>query len=130
MTRGGVLFDGIGAHYTTFKLKVADTIVEADQGKAVTPTATDEVGYGSSGDIFLGILERVEGDGYGSIQDDGYCTAEYASCSYLPQVGKPVIVNGAGLVSQATTAIVGRSNCIVSVESLTTANHKLVTLLG
>jgi hypothetical protein len=130
LSRGGVLFDGIGAHYTTFKLKTSDTIVEADQGKAVTPTANGEVGYGSSGGVFLGILERVEGDGYGSVQDGGYCEVEYASCALLPQLGKPVVVNGAGLVSQATTAIVGRSNCIVSVESLATANHKVVVLLG
>lgn len=129
MTRGGIAFDGIGAHYTTYKLKTSDTFVEADEGKAVTATANEEAGYGSSGDVFLGIVERVEGDGYGSIQDAGYVTVEYASCAYLPQLQKPVVVNGAGLVSQATAAIVGRSNMIVSVEPLVTANHKLVVLL-
>lgn len=130
MARGGISFDGIGAHYTTFKLKTADTIVEADEGKAVTVTANDEAGYGSSGDVLLGIIGKVEGDGYGTIQDDGYVSVEYASCAELPQLNKPVVVNGAGLVSQSTAAIVGRTNSIVSVEALATANHKVIVLLG
>lgn len=127
MTRGGVSFEGIHAQYTTYKLKAADSITQDDEGKAVTLTGNGEVGYGNAGDPLLGVLERVEADDYASVQDEGYVTVEYASAAAAPQVGKPVVVNGAGLVSQATEAIVGRSNTIVSVD---TTNRKVVVLLG
>jgi hypothetical protein len=127
MSRGGVDFTDIHAEYTTYKLNTADAIVEADEGKAVTNTGNGEAGYGTLGDPLLGVLSRVEADGYGSVQDEGYVTVTYASAAIPPAVGKPVVVNGAGLVSQATAAIVGRSNCIVSVD---TTNSQVVVLLG
>ena len=130
MARGGISFDGIGAHYTTYALATADTIVEANEGKAVTITANGEAGYGDSGNVLLGAINKVDGDGYGSIQDAGYMELEYASCTALPALGAPVVVNGAGLVSQSTTAIVGRGNSIVSVEPLAMANHTVIVLLG
>jgi len=130
LARGGISFDGIGAHYTTYALATADTIVEANEGKAVTITDNGEAGYGDAGDVLLGAISKVDGDGYGSIQDAGYMELEYASCTALPALGAPVVVNGAGLVSQSTTAIVGRGNSIVSVEPLAMANHTVIVLLG
>jgi len=127
LARGGILFDGIGAHYTTYKLKAADTIVVADEGKAVTVTGNGEAGYGSSGNVFLGVIARVEGDGYGSIQDAGYVEVGYVSAAYPPQLQAAVVVNGAGLVSQAGAAVNGRGNSIVSVD---TTNQKVIVLLG
>ncbi len=127
MARGGISFEGIGAHYTTYKLKAADNITESDEGKAMTVTANDEAGYGSSGDVFLGIVAKVEGDGYGSIQDAGYVEVGYVSAVYPPQLQAAVVVNGAGLVSQSGAAVNGRGNSIVSVD---TTNHKVIVLLG
>lgn len=127
MSRGGISFEGIHAQYTTYALKASDNITQDDEGKAITVTGNGEVGYGSAGDPLLGILSRVEADNFGSVQDEGYITVEYASAAAAPEVGKPVVVNGAGLVSQATAAIVGRSNTIVSVD---TTNRQVVVLLG
>jgi len=127
LARGGVDFEGIGAHYTTYALKTSDNFTQSDEGKAVTITGNGEAGYGNSGDVFLGIVSRVEADSYGSIQDAGYVEVGYVSAAYPPQLQAAVVVNGAGLVSQSGAAVNGRGNSIVSVD---TTNQKVIVLLG
>lgn len=127
MARGGVSFDGIGAHYTTFKLKATDALTQSDEEKAVTITGNGEAGLGSSGDVFLGVLTRVEADNYGSIQDAGYVEVGYTSGQAAPALKSCVVVTGAGLVSQTSAALAGRQNMVVSQD---TTNRKVVVLLG
>lgn len=125
MTRGGISFDGIGEHYTTYLLKSADNFTQDDEGKAVTITGNGEVGYGSAGDVLIGALLRVEADGVGSVQDRGYIEVGYVSAA--PALKSCVVVNGSGLVSQAPADFVGKGNTVVSVD---TTNQKVVVLLG
>jgi hypothetical protein len=127
MGRGGISFEGIGAQYTTYKLKATDNFTQDDEGKAVTITGSQEVGYGNEGNPLLGVVLRVEADGYGSIQDAGYAEVEYASGQSAPALGSAVVVTGDGLVSQAASTYSGRMNIVVSQD---TTNRKVFVLLG
>jgi hypothetical protein len=127
LARGGVDFEGIGAHFSTYALKTSDSFTRSDEGKAVTITGNKEAGYGSAGDVFIGVVARVEGDGCGSIQDGGYVEVGYVSAAYPPQLQKAVVVNGAGLVSQSASAVNGKGNSIVSVD---VTKQKVIVLLG
>lgn len=126
MARGGVSFEGIKFHNTTYRLKTADTLTAADVGKALTVTATQEAGLGSAGDVLLGRLEIVGVDGLGSIQDGGYAQFDYPS-GQAPALKSCVVVNGAGLVSQAGAGFVGKGNIVVELD---TTNRKCFVFLG
>ncbi len=120
MARGGVEFEGIGAAYATFKAADAiKTAVTASgvgyiEGKAVTITGNDEVGFGANGAPLLGKALKYEGDGYLSVQYKGYTVLPGVSGS-LPTAGNFLVVDGAGAV-KASTGAVGPARAI-SVDS-------------
>lgn len=93
--RGGVSFKGIGVQTATVKLKTG--IVAADEGKAVTLTADSEVGIGTTGDVLVGKLIKVEGDGFGTIECKGFLQVPYKT-GVVPTVGAEVVVDGEGHV--------------------------------
>lgn len=105
--RGGVSFRGIGIKTATVKL--ANGIVVADEGKAVTFVAAQTVGLGSDGDPFVGKLIKVEGDGYGTIEYAGFIEVPYVVAS-TPNttIGSDVVVDGSGNVKDASTPGSGR----------------------
>lgn len=106
----GLGFSGINAHYTSFKLSSATKAIAvasgaaAVEGKAVTITGNQEVGFGSNGNEFFGIIEKYEDDGYVTVQDQGYREDVPAVSGSVPTYGKrTLVVNGAGEVKSSGT---------------------------
>jgi hypothetical protein len=104
--------EGIGAKYATVQAAGSVSAVALVsgaayvEGKAVTATGNDQMGYGSTGDPLRGIIEKYEDDGYMTVQVAGYKTAPGISAK-LPAVNDFVCVDGAGAVSKVASANVG-----------------------
>ncbi len=76
-----------------------------------------EAGLGGSEAVFVGIIDRVEGDGTCSLQVKGGMSCAYNTGS-APTVGGSITADGAGKV-RAPSAATGRG----IVASLDTTNH-------
>ncbi|WP_103110707.1 hypothetical protein [Brevibacillus reuszeri] len=81
------------------------TLTVADQGKAVSMTGNNQVGVGTDGATFVGVLERVEKDGACRVRSFGNVEALYTGTIVL---GDRVVVSGDGKVKAAGTAVNGR----------------------
>lgn len=110
MTRG-ISFQGIGSHETTYKVATATKAIatasgnSAIEGKAITLTGKEEVGFGSDGNAFHGVLVKYEDDGYASVQDEGYFEDLPAVSGSVPTYGtRTLVVDGAGAVKSSGTA--------------------------
>jgi hypothetical protein len=93
MARGGVSFRDPDVKSFTFKL--ATGITANDEGKAVAVADEQTAGLGNNGDMLLGKLSKVEGDGYGTVDIAGILYLSYAAAA-VPTVGSAVVVDGAG----------------------------------
>lgn len=132
MSRDGLSFQGIGVHYTTYKLSAATKAVAvssgavAIEGKAVALTGDAEVGFGVDNAAFYGVLTKYEDDGYVSVQDGGYFEDLPAVSGSVPTYGtRTLVVDGAGAV-KASGTIPTRGEVI---SSDATANVNTVTVL-
>jgi hypothetical protein len=128
----GLSFHGIGSHYTTFKLSASTAAVvavsgaSAIEGKAITLTGNEEVGFGSDGNEFFGVLNKYEGDGYVGVQDAGYFEDLPAVSGSVPTFGtRTLVVDGAGAV-KSSGSVPTRGTVISSDD---TANVNTVTVL-
>ena len=97
---------GAGAVNASFKPK--STITKSDVGKAVTLTANNEVGLGSSQDALVGRLAYLDDAAVPTV-----CTVQIAGVMEVPYSGSPaikdkVVVNGAGGVATAPTMSAGQ----------------------
>jgi hypothetical protein len=81
------------------------SLTSADVGKAVTMVGNNEVGLGVSGDLFVGVLGRVEKDGTCRVECYGNVTVPYSGTI---AVGNKVVVDGNGNVKDAGTSVSGR----------------------
>lgn len=106
----GLGFFGINAHYTTFKLSAETKAIAvasgaaAIEGKAVTITGNQEVGFGSNGNEFFGIIDKYEDDGYVTVQDQGYRENVPAVSGSVPTYGqRTLVVDGSGAVKASGT---------------------------
>ncbi len=93
MARGGVSFRDPDVKSFTFKL--ATGITANDEGKAVAVADEQTAGLGNDGDMLLGKLSKVEGDGYGTVDIAGILYLSYATTA-VPTVGSAVVVDGTG----------------------------------
>jgi len=98
---GGIGNQGIFDRSRTFKT----VLTTADVGKAVTMVGNNEVGLGTDGATFVGVLGRVEKDGTARVECFG--NVEVASNGTIA-VGAKVVVDGNGKVKTAGTAANGR----------------------
>ncbi|WP_429845345.1 hypothetical protein [Brevibacillus sp. FIR094] len=98
---GAVGNQGVFDRSRSFKTKLTTT----DVGKAVAMVGNNEVGLGTDGDTFIGVLGRVEKDGTARVECFGNVTAV---ANGTINVGVPVVVDGLGKVKTAGTAINGR----------------------
>jgi hypothetical protein len=128
----GLSFHGLGAHYSTFKLSAATKAVAVASGaaavenKAVTLTGNEEVGFGSNGNAFFGVLTKYEDDGYATVQDAGYFEDLPAVSGAVPTAGTmTLVVDGSGAV-KASGTLPTRGTVIASDN---TASVNTVTVL-
>lgn len=128
----GISFHGIGAHYTTLKLSSTTKAIAAAsgaaaiEGKAITLTGNEEVGFGNDGDAFFGVIEKYEDDGHVNVQDAGYYEDLPAVSGSVPTFGtRTLVVDGAGAV-KSSGDIPTRGTVIASDNS---ANVNTVTVL-
>jgi len=128
----GIGFEGINSHYTTFKISattkaiVLASGVSAIEGKAIALTGNQEVGFGSDGNDFFGVIDKYEDDGYATVQDQGYRENVPAVSGSVPTFGsKNIVVDGAGSVKASGTPTTRG----LIVESDSTANVNTVTIL-
>lgn len=98
---GGVSNQEVFARSRTFKTNLTVT----DVGKAVAMTGNNEVGLGTDGATFVGVLSRVEKDGTCRVECFGNVKASYSGAV---AVGQRVVVDGTGKVKPAGTAVNGR----------------------
>ncbi len=133
MARGGLSFDGIGYHGTTYKadndVKAVVTVsgIAGVLGKAVTITGHQTAGFGNEGDPLLGAINQYETDGYMTVQDAGYHEFPGVSGS-IPTPGTHIIpvVDGNGAV-KASVGATGKS-MIVGADSSAGVNTVLVLI--
>ncbi len=128
----GISFEGIGFKAATFKLSAATKAIATAsgasyvEGKAVAITGNQEVGFGSNGNPFFGIIDKYEDDGYVTVQFEGYKENVPAVSGSVPTAGtRTLVVNGAGAVRSSGSAPT-RGTVI---EADTTANVNTVTVL-
>lgn len=100
--------DAIGELYATFKVKQTagvDDLDDADIGKAVTLTASNEVGPGTDGAQFLGKLidltleNRDAGARFATVQIAGVCRLPVTTT--VPAIGNRVVCGANATVKQA-----------------------------
>ncbi|MED1954875.1 hypothetical protein [Brevibacillus centrosporus] len=115
---GGVSNQDVFARTRTFKTN----LTKADVGKAVAMVGNNEVGLGTDGATFAGKLVRVEKDGVGTVECFGNVKVPYSGAMVL---GKTVVVDGAGKVKDAGTAVNGRGFASVVDTSATTVEIEL-----
>ena len=132
MPRGGISFEGIGFHATTYKagagIKALVAAVGADSrtglsnGKDVVKdlpvviSAAGTVDLGTDGDTVFGFIDSYEFDGLCSVQDAGYRTGVPTTAT-APTVGKIVALDGAGKVKDSATTAKLRNPVFVEVDS-------------
>ena len=120
-----VKFEEIGAAHTTYINNPTNPLTINDINKAVVLVTDKTVGLGWDGADIIGILKRVEDDGYVTVQDEGY--KEEVPYAVEPAIGDRVVSDGAGKVKPAgSTSAIGRH----SVVSKDTANQKVILKLG
>lgn len=115
---GGISNQGVFDAVRTF----TTTLTSADVGKAVAMTGNNAVGLGADGDTFVGVLERVEKDGTARVRCFGNVEVGYTGAI---AVGKRLVVNGAGKVKDAATAVNGRGFVSSVDTTATTVNVEL-----
>lgn len=102
--------DSIGELYATFKVKQTAGVDDLDDshiGKAVTITASNEVGPGTDGAVFLGKLidltleDKDSGNRFATVQIGGVCRVPVAAT--VPVVGNRVVCGANATVKQAPT---------------------------
>jgi len=104
----GISFEGIGSNFTTFNLDattkaVADLDSSLVINKAVTITGNQEVGFGSDGDKFFGVIDVYE-DGYVGVQDQGYRENVPSVSGSVPTYGTTsLVVDGSGNIKASGT---------------------------
>lgn len=132
MARGGISYDGIYSPFDFVTMK-ADSGLKAIktasgaayvEGKVVTVTANDSVGFGTTGKPIDGIINKYEDDDCVTVQTRGFATVPGVSGS-IAAAGTFVTVNGAGAVASAT---VGRARVVKSDSSANV--NTCVILLG
>lgn len=120
MARGrvtrSVQFEEILQHHTTYLNDEGTALTASDLGKAVMLIGNGMVGLGYTGGDVIGILKKVESDGFVSIQDAGY--KEEVPYSSLPVVGDRIVCNGAGSVLPAASNADVGSHKVVSVDTV------------
>jgi hypothetical protein len=128
VSRDNVAFIGIGTKYATYKTHVS---IDADsEGDAVTLTADETVGLGSTGDPLVGQLFKYEDDGYASVQYQGYAVFDGVSGS-LPSEKDAVVVNGSGHVIAMTSAqLLTVHHKLPTVHSVDSSTYKVTVLLS
>ena len=100
--------DSIGELYATFKVKQTasvDDLNDSHIGKAVTITASNEVGPGTDGALFLGKLidltleDKDTGNRFATVQIGGVCRIPITTTN--PVVGNRVVCGANATVKQA-----------------------------
>ena len=120
-----VKFEEIGAGHTTYINDPTNPLTNNDINKAVVLIADKTVGLGWNGADIIGILKRVEDDGFVTVQDEGY--KEDVPYSTEPAIGDRVVSDGTGKVKPAgSTSAIGRH----SVVSKDTSTQKVILKLG
>ena len=123
MARGGLGFEGIKAHQTTFKAGAGikalvvggnkDSVV----GTPVVISGNDTVDLGTDGDTVFGFIDGYENDGHVSVQDEGYRT-DVVIGAITPTVGKIAAVDGTGKAKDSATTAKLRSPVFTNVDSV------------
>lgn len=136
--RANVRFSNVNRHYTAVQFDSSVNLpsitngnnlsVSTDQNAVVTQVGTATyandngsilVGKGSSGDPIYGQIVRVDPDGFGSVQDQGYIEALCDSTvSPTPAVNDLCAVNGAGKVIRSTAAKNANAKCVGYADSV------------
>lgn len=101
MPLGGISNKNVFNAVRTFTTDLSSS----DVGKAVAMVGNNKVGLGTDGDTFVGVLERVEKDGACRVRCFGNVDVPYSGALAL---GKPLVVDGAGKVKDAGTAVNSR----------------------
>lgn len=120
MARGGISFDGIGAHQTTFKAGTAlkavvvanDRDFVVNMAVAISGAATAD--FGTNSDALLGFVDVFENDGFVGVQDRGYRVGVPAVSA---SVGQIAVVDGTGNVKGAANTNKLRSPIFVEVDA-------------
>ena len=138
MGRGGLSFDRIGAHYTTYQAGPNVSAVAVVSGVAyvlasacvVAISGNGQADFGSAGDPILGIIDQYENDHYMTVQDRGYREDVPGISGSLPSAKEFLCVDGAGHVSEcATQTAAGRGPArAVSVDNSADVNTVTVFL--
>lgn len=107
MARGGLGFDRIGAHYTTYQAGPNVSAVAVVSGVAyvlasacvVALSGDGQADFGSAGDPILGIVDQYESDHYITVQDRGYREDIPGISGLMPSAKDFLCVDGEGRVS-------------------------------
>lgn len=123
MARGGLGYEGIKAHQTTFKAGAGIKALVATSGRdsvvniPVVISGNDTVDLGTDGDTVFGFIYAYENDGHVSVQDEGYVTG-VVTATTAPTVGKIVAVDGTGKVKDSATTAKLRNPVYTNVDSV------------
>lgn len=110
-----VQFEELLAHHSTYLNDPNTALTVSDIGKAVCLIDDKTVGFLHDGADVVGVLKKVESDGYVGVQDAGY--KEDVPYSSLPVVGDRIVSNGAGSVKPAASNAPVGSHKVVSVNT-------------
>lgn len=131
MSRGGILFDGIGSQQASFlagagiKALVDAADRDAVVGLPVVVSAGGTVDLGSDGDTVFGFIDVYEDDGCVGVQFRGFRT-DVPTVTVGGTVGKIVALDGAGKVKDSVTTAKLRNP--IFIEADTTAKTATVFL--
>ncbi|HHX61003.1 MAG TPA: hypothetical protein GX707_09880 [Epulopiscium sp.] len=123
MARGGLGYEGIKAHQTTFKAGAGIKALVVSDGKdsvvgvPVVISGNDTVDLGTDGDTVFGFIDVYENDSHVSVQDEGYRT-DVPIGAIAPTVGKIAAVDGTGKSKDSATTAKLRSPVFTNVDSV------------